>query len=82
MDTTKNTQPNTLGRLLRLADVERLTGLRKSTIYAGMACKPPTFPTPVRISARAVAWRESDLMTWIQGRTEARPQTTQNKADT
>lgn len=74
MDTTKNTQQTPPGRLLRLVAVEGLTGLRKSTIYAGMANKPPTFPTPVRISARAVAWRESDVLAWIAARTEARPQ--------
>lgn len=62
------------GRLLRLDAVENLTGLRKSSIYTYMASKSHGFPTPVRIGARAVAWRESDVLAWIAGRTEARPQ--------
>ena len=61
------------GRLLRLDAVENLTGLRKSSIYTYMARKEHGFPTPVRIGARAVAWRESDVLGWIDQRTEARP---------
>lgn len=51
-------------RLLRLPAVEQLTGLKKSTIYAGLSATPRTFPAPVRLSARAVAWRESDIAAW------------------
>ncbi len=51
-------------KLLRLPEVESLTGLKKSSIYAGMKASPPTFPYCVRLSARAVAWRESDIATW------------------
>lgn len=51
-------------KLLRIHEVESLTGLKKSTIYAGMAAKPPTFPLSVRLSRRAVAWRESDIAEW------------------
>jgi prophage regulatory protein len=49
-------------KLLRLPDVESLTGLKKSSIYAGM--KGGTFPPCVRLSVRAVAWRESDIAAW------------------
>lgn len=72
----QNTRPTAPapGRLLRLESVENLTGLRKSSIYTYMASKAHGFPTPVRIGARAVAWRESDVLAWIAGRTEARPQ--------
>ena len=49
-------------RLLRLPAVESLTALKKSSIYAGM--KARTFPPCVRLSARAVAWRESDIAAW------------------
>lgn len=51
-------------KLLRLPEVESLTGLKKSSIYAGMKASPPTFPYCVRLSTRAVAWRESDIATW------------------
>lgn len=64
MQTNPNAQPAKPEKLLRLPDVESLTGLKKSSIYAGMKASPPTFPYCVRLSARAVAWRESDIATW------------------
>ncbi len=51
-------------KLYRLNEVEPLTGLKKSSIYAGMKADPPTFPRCVRLSARAVAWKESDIAAW------------------
>ncbi len=48
--------------LLRLPEVERLTGLRKSAIYYLMAAN--LFPRPVRLGMRAVAWRQSELHAW------------------
>lgn len=49
-------------KLLRLPEVEQLTGLKKSSLYAGM--RAGTFPTCIRLSVRAVAWRESDIALW------------------
>lgn len=57
------------GNLQRLPIVEVRTGFKKSSIYAGV--KAGTFPAPVRLSARAVAWRESDIDRWINERTTA-----------
>jgi len=55
------------GKLLRLPAVEDRTGLKKTTIYAGMAAK--TFPVPVRLTGgRAVAWREDEIDRWIAER--------------
>jgi len=62
VQTNANTQRSKPERLLRLPDVESLTSLRKSSIYSGM--KDGTFPCSVRLSARAVAWRESDIAAW------------------
>ncbi len=56
-------------KLLRLPRVEERTGLKKSSLYAG--AKAGTFPAPVRLSARAVAWRESDIDRWIAARIKA-----------
>ena len=57
-------------RLLRLGDVEVAVGLRKSSIYTLM--RQGRFPKCVRLTSRAVAWRESDVAAWIEGRiTEA-----------
>ena len=56
------------GQLLRLPSVEAVTGLKKTTIYTHMANKADPFPAPVRIGARAVAWREADVLAWIATR--------------
>lgn len=64
MQTNPSEQQRKPEKLLRLPDVESLTGLKKSSIYAGMKASPPTFPYCVRLSTRAVAWRESDIATW------------------
>lgn len=64
METNHIEQPRKPEKLLRLPAVESLTGLKKSSIYAGMKVSPPTFPSCVRLSVRAVAWRESDIAAW------------------
>lgn len=66
------------GRLLRLEGVENLTALRKSSIYTYMAKKEHGFPTPVRIGARAVAWRESEVLAWIESRTKTKEKACQH----
>jgi prophage regulatory protein len=58
-------------RLLRLPEVESRVGLKKSAIYAGCSAKPPTFPVPIKLSPRAVAWPESAIQAWIAGRIKA-----------
>lgn len=56
-------------RLLRLADVKHMTGLGRSSIYAGIQAK--SFPAAVNLTAHAVAWRESDIDAWIAARPPA-----------
>ena len=51
-------------KILRLPAVKAATGKSRSGIYQGMA--DGTFPAPVALGARAVGWRESDLVAWIQ----------------
>lgn len=68
---TQTTTPAKPEKLLRLPEVESLTGLKKSSIYAGMKASPPTFPYCIRLSTRAVAWRESDIATWQAQRQQA-----------
>lgn len=53
-------------RLLRLAEVKHLTGLGRTAIYDGIKAK--TFPKPVKIGVRAVAWPESAIQGWIEQR--------------
>jgi len=54
---------------LRVRSVIRMTGLARSTIYEMMA--EERFPKQVRIGARAVAWRRSDLIEWSKGKDTA-----------
>lgn len=56
--------------LARRRQVEHLVQLSRSTIYA--AVKAGTFPAPVRIGARAVAWRVSEVEQWLEARPLAR----------
>jgi len=53
-------------RLLRRPEVEARTGLARSTIYDWMS--RGEFPRPVRLGARIVAWRESDVAAWLESR--------------
>lgn len=48
--------------LLRLPAVVSRTGLGRSTIYRLVAQRQ--FPRPVRLTARAVGWRVTDLDRW------------------
>lgn len=53
----------TADRLLDKWAIEERTSLDISTIYRKM--KAGTFPQPVRIGKRRVAWRESDVAEWL-----------------
>jgi prophage regulatory protein len=51
-----------LERFLRRPEVERVTGLGRSTIYDKMASGE--FPKPVPLSGGAVGWIESEIADW------------------
>ena len=51
------------GKLLRLEAVIPLIGMKRSWILQKV--KDGKFPKPLRLSPRAVAWRQSDVMEWI-----------------
>ena len=53
--------------ILRLPEVIRQTGQSRSTIYRGVA--NGTFPAPVALGPRAVGWRESDVLAWLDALT-------------
>ena len=55
--------------LLRLPAVTARCGLRKTSIY--LRIREGTFPAPVALGARAVAWRESDIEAWLTARLPA-----------
>ena len=50
--------------LIRSREVQARTGLPKSSLH-NMA-KAGAFPAPLKLGARAVAWRESDVTDWIE----------------
>jgi prophage regulatory protein len=53
---------NTPRRFLRMPDVIKLVGIKRTVIYERI--KKGTFPKPVQIGARAVAWDEEELAVW------------------
>jgi len=53
-------------RLLRLREVEALTGLRRSAIYA--AARRGDFPRPRKLTSVASAWLEPEIRHWIESR--------------
>jgi len=60
---SQNLEP--IQRLLRLPAVLQATGLTRSTVYRLMA--EHTFPAPVKLAKRAVAWRHDDVREWTNG---------------
>ena len=55
-------------KFIRRKEVERLTGLSRSSIYAMVA--NGSFPRQVKISLRAVAWREADIFEWMNNKSD------------
>jgi len=53
-------------RLLRLRAVCDWTGLCRSSVY--QLEKTGDFPSRVAIGPRSVAWRESEILEWIEAR--------------
>ena len=55
-------------RLLRRAEVQNLTTLSKTTLYAKI--KAGEFPRPLSLGKQHVAWRASDVKAWIHAQPE------------
>ncbi len=53
-------------RVIRRPVVEHLTGLSRSSIYAMIA--NGEFPAQIKIGIRAVGWRQSEIESWIENR--------------
>ncbi len=58
-----------MNRMLRREEVLKFSGLSRSTLYEMIRNR--TFPAPVRIGARAVGWRESEVVSWLESRHRA-----------
>ena len=53
-------------RLVKREEVLSLCAISKSNLYKMI--EREEFPRPVRIGPRAVAWRQSDVTTWLKDR--------------
>lgn len=51
--------------LLKIMEVGRITAQSPSAINRGVAAG--TFPAPFRIGKRAIAWKFTDIATWMSG---------------
>ena len=67
-------------RLLRRREIEKTTGMSRSSIYRLM--QSGDFPRPVRVGLSAVRWRESDITTWLESRPVATGDTGPNSTYT
>lgn len=53
-------------KLMDLKSVVAATTLSRATVYRGI--RAGTFPKSVQIGQRRVAWRESDVLSWLANR--------------
>ena len=60
-----------MDRLLRIAEVQEMTGLSRASVYKMVA--DGRLPPPVRLSARCVRWRESELQATIEALPRSSP---------
>lgn len=60
----KQTQP--IDPVLPIRDVQSITGLGRTSIYAGM--QAGWFPRNIRLSPKRVAWRESEIRKYLDSR--------------
>ena len=73
----ERTEPNSSGMstnlddvtFLRLPEVKAITGLSKTSLYA--LIRDRSFPAPVRLGPRAVAWVRSEVRQWAVERVHA-----------
>ena len=52
--------------ILREAEVKRRTGLSRTTRWAMV--RKGSFPKPVKLTAKAIGWRETEIAAWIAER--------------
>ncbi len=64
--------------ILREPDVKRRTGLSRTTRWAMV--RKGTFPKPVKLTAKAIGWRESEIDAWVASRAAAPHTATRTKA--
>lgn len=63
------TPPNRFS-ILRLAQVKKITGLSRSTIY--LHIQNGTFPKQIKLGERSVGWLQNEIDDWLKSRIEIR----------
>jgi prophage regulatory protein len=53
-------------KLIKRTEVEAITSLKRSSIYAKMS--EGTFPKPIKLGSRSVAWIEAEVQEWVENR--------------
>lgn len=56
-------------KIMRRPEVESITGLSRSSIYAKM--ENETFPKAIKLSGRSVGWLEHEIQEWLKNRISA-----------
>ena len=51
---------------LRAKEVCEVLGIKRTTLHKW--CKAGTFPQPLQLGVRAVAWRVPDVQNWLDSR--------------
>ncbi len=65
-----DSRPAEIDFILRLPEVERMCGLKKSVIYARIG--EGTFPKSLSLGAHHVGWLQSEIQQWIRNLAAAR----------
>ena len=67
---TKTAKPANVDRAaIRMIDwktVSQITSLHRATLYA--MARSGEFPAPIKLAKRRVAWREADVLAWLEAR--------------
>ena len=58
--------------LLPYEDLRPKKGIRYSRDHLRRKCKAGTFPQPINISDRCIAWLETEIDAWVKERTAER----------
>jgi prophage regulatory protein len=54
---------NSIDRFMRLDEVLHVTGLGRNTVYRRI--REGTFPKQLRIGPNSIAWRQSEIVEWM-----------------
>lgn len=74
MQNQSSTSPNK--RIVRLPEVQRMTGLGRSSVYMRLDSRSPyfdaSFPCPIELGGRARGWLVAEVEAWIESRPRVR----------